>query len=441
MLVEVRDAGWASMEQAHSAFESALALLPREPLQSPWALFDTQGSRLSTLAELRGSALAFLLGVGQWMWPAVRIGFEQPAEGVIGDSPLTLRTLSLRPVIFEVSGFLLFEETDELLRLGEKAGLVPSKGLLQTRDVESGRPDADFRTSKQVWLPNEHSPVVERLDKRTANLTRIPASHNEPVQLLHYAAGEYYHGHMDWTELGLYPGQKHIWQNAHFGHQGRLATLFWYLNDVALGGETQFAKHGQPVCPYGPDGRKPMRSCIGSRDPDMVRCDLGLHVKPRRGTAILWYNHHPDGAGDRNALHSACPVGEGSTKWSANKWISIKPLNSPSPHWLADHPALEREGWPEGRAPAPANKCYIVFSSGFSADAIVYWVDGAGNEAELGTLRPATRLPLNSVLGHMFRLRAGSSETPVVRCASAYTAFELTEDFKLVEAPAVSQEL
>lgn len=51
-------------------------------------------------------------------------------------------------------------------------------------------------------------------------------------------------------------------------------------------------------------------------------------MKPRKGTAIMWYNHHHDpktgllGNLDVYSLHGGCDVLEGS-KWIANRWINI----------------------------------------------------------------------------------------------------------------------
>ncbi|KAL9692259.1 hypothetical protein quinque_015778, partial [Culex quinquefasciatus] len=47
---------------------------------------------------------------------------------------------------------------------------------------------------------------------------------------------------------------------------------------------------------------------------------LNLAVRPRKGTAIFWYNLHRNGKGNKKTLHAACPVLIGS-KWVANKWI------------------------------------------------------------------------------------------------------------------------
>ena len=63
-------------------------------------------------------------------------------------------------------------------------------------------------------------------------------------------------------------------------------------------------------------------------------CSLSMHcsqsklkVQPKKGRAIIWYNHfiNPDtewkGAVDRNSLHGGCAVHQG-TKWIANNWIN-----------------------------------------------------------------------------------------------------------------------
>jgi len=45
-----------------------------------------------------------------------------------------------------------------------------------------------------------------------------------------------------------------------------------------------------------------------------------LQVKPVRGTALLFYNLRPDGAGDPFTEHAGCPPKDGE-KWAANKWV------------------------------------------------------------------------------------------------------------------------
>eukprot|EP00931_Biecheleriopsis_adriatica_P078435 TRINITY_DN51896_c0_g1_i1.p1 TRINITY_DN51896_c0_g1~~TRINITY_DN51896_c0_g1_i1.p1 ORF type:complete len:262 (+),score=51.25 TRINITY_DN51896_c0_g1_i1:67-786(+) len=239
-------------------------------------MFDPQGRRLETLLGLREELVVFVLEVGVWMWPAVRIGFEQKVTEVgRGGVSATLKTLSVRPAVFEVKDFMSYDETEAVMKLGSAQGLVASKGTMQSADLKSGKRSSEFRTSKQAWLKNHMSPVVLELDERTSRLTRIPASHNEPVQILRYDEGNFYHGHMDWTELELYPDQKSIWIDRHMGYENRLATVFWYLNDVQHGGETIFPKFGQPICSPDSRGGPATRTCQGAADPVMSDCSKG----------------------------------------------------------------------------------------------------------------------------------------------------------------------
>ena len=57
---------------------------------------------------------------------------------------------------------------------------------------------------------------------------------------------------------------------------------------------------------------------------------LGLIVKPRRGSALLFYNHDESGAVDPTAVHAGCRVLEGE-KWGANHWILVNAAPSAPP--------------------------------------------------------------------------------------------------------------
>ncbi|GAB6021244.1 hypothetical protein CHUAL_003859 [Chamberlinius hualienensis] len=72
----------------------------------------------------------------------------------------------------------------------------------------------------------------------------------------------------------------------------RVATALFYLNDVRAGGSTVFP-------------------------------ELGIEVKPIKGSVLLWRNLLDDGNGDYRTLHAACPIITG-TKWVANLWFHEK---------------------------------------------------------------------------------------------------------------------
>eukprot|EP00929_Paragymnodinium_shiwhaense_P118553 TRINITY_DN90474_c0_g1_i1.p1 TRINITY_DN90474_c0_g1~~TRINITY_DN90474_c0_g1_i1.p1 ORF type:complete len:530 (+),score=116.00 TRINITY_DN90474_c0_g1_i1:64-1590(+) len=427
------EASWKTMEEARAALEKALSIPAREPYQSDWAMFTSQGRRIETIEDLQSRDLAFITEIGQWIWPAVHVGFEQVAQEVDGDRPKVLKTLSLRPVAFDVKDFISPEECDTIIKLGGTKNLIASEGVMQSADLAAGVAHSEFRTSKQAWLSTGDDDVIHRLDRRTANLTRVHYSHNEDVQLLRYGEGNYYHGHMDWSELELYNDQAWMWKQYHFGHQDRLGNVFWYLNDVPEGGETIFLKHNHSVCPT-----YEQRNCDGSFDPPMESCDIptALKVRPTRGSVLLWYNYHASGRGDRNSLHSGCPVGSGLIKWSANKWFSIKPFRTPPVAWMDDHPALKRMGWTgtgaNGQAMGDPNKCKVTFVNKFQQDTELVWI-GPDSEAMLATIKPGKSSSLDSFRGHKFKVRTvgGGKQSKEVTCKKEPGSFVLTKDFKL----------
>jgi len=305
--------------------------------------------------------------------------------------------------------------------------LVASKWL-QGLDLA----DDELRTSQQAWLDNHVHPVVNALDERTSNLTRVHRSHNEPVQVLRYNEGKYYHGHMDWSELELYPDQTEQWLRTHFGHNDRMATVFWYLNDVNDGGHTMFPKHGQPICP-----KYEQRNCKGAFDPDMTSCNGGLKVVPKEGAVILWYNYHPSGRGDRNALHAGCPPGKGLTKWSGNKWVNTKPFTWSEPPWIYNHPAIKRMKF-AGELPT---HCICEFRNAAEVVINIIYLDRHGDEEVVAPLAPGGKLTMSIDPPRKVKLRrrrptteAGQwqeSKTVKVPCkTNDPVVLGLTKDFK-----------
>lgn len=434
---------WKDMAEVRTALEKQLEIPPPEPLQQPWALFDYQGKRLTTVDELRNVHTAFLIMLGQWMWPGVRVGFEQQAHGVLRGEPLTLVTKSLRPVVFTISGFIRDKETDEVITLGQKGHMFNSEGQLVTADKNSKRAHNDYRTSTQAWLSNGQSEVVKALDDRTSNLTRIPTSHNEPVQLLQYAEGQFYHSHLDWTDLHLYDGQRQQMQRVHYGHNDRLATLFWYLNDVEEGGQTVFPKQGNPVCPMNSKGQR--IGCKGFQHVSPRKCDVGLQIQPKKGSVVLWYNYHADGSGDQNSEHGGCPPRKGLTKWSGNKWIGKKPQHTSPAAWMPDHPALMRIGYSDAslaaeRAASPTG-CKLWVKNKFKKTVNLMWVS-QGAETSVGSAAPGDKFSLDSHDGHSFLFKVDdTTRSSPFQCKGKMSAYFYSENGEVVKSKKKKSEL
>ena len=73
--------------------------------------------------------------------------------------------------------------------------------------------------------------------------------------------------------------------------------------------------------------------------------DGNLVVTPKRGKAVMWYNHFVDeatgwlGEMDEYSLHGGCGLWSG-VKWIANNWITS--TDAPWAHFKSDHDTEDR---------------------------------------------------------------------------------------------------
>ena len=108
----------------------------------------------------------------------------------------------------------------------------------------------------------------------------------EAFQIGLYGAGGQYLPHLDSLSEEL--SYSRVWGPNHFWIGNRIATVMFYLSDV-VGGFTAFS-------------------------------NMGVAVKPIKGSAVLWYNLDKFGNPDWLTLHGGCPTALG-IKWVSNKWI------------------------------------------------------------------------------------------------------------------------
>lgn len=183
------------------------------------------------------------------------------------------------------------EEADRLIELGGIEGYQRSADV--GRRLEDGTYDKKIyagRTSTNAWCQNEcyEDPVAKRVMERVENITGIPETNSEWLQLLRYEKSQHYNRHHD-----LIGYQKDRQCGV------RIFTLYFYLNDVEEGGGTHFP-------------------------------ELDLTVTPKRGRAVLWpsvYDHNPNVA-DPRTEHEAMPVIKG-VKYGANAWIHQRDFKNP----------------------------------------------------------------------------------------------------------------
>ena len=189
---------------------------------------------------------------------------------------------SPRVVLF--GNLLSDEECDLLVSL--------SRDKLQRSSVVNASTGAyDFhphRTSSGTYFKRGENELLQRIERRIAELVDCPIEQGEPIQVLHYQPGGEYKPHYDYFDPA-HPGNKEVLAQ---GGQ-RIATLIMYLNDVTRGGSTVFP-------------------------------EIGLDVLPRKGHAVYFAYCDEAGALDVRTLHGGSPVGSGE-KWIATKWFRQQP--------------------------------------------------------------------------------------------------------------------
>jgi prolyl 4-hydroxylase len=225
-------------------------------------------------------------------------------KSTFGRGDLVLETISMTPLVFSVDEFLRDDEIDVILELS-MPHLAPSDVTLQ--DGHETRPATDWRTSTTYWLDSSRHSVVQGIDKRTADLVKVPVGHQESVQVLRYERTQHYDQHLDYFAVGHHGHSPAVLEKIEHGYKNRMITVFWYMSEVARGGHTNFARAGGLPAPASNKG-----------------CTQGISVAPKKRKVVVFYSMLPSGEGDPMSLHAGCPVEEG-VKLSGNKWVWNKP--------------------------------------------------------------------------------------------------------------------
>ncbi|XP_060593364.1 transmembrane prolyl 4-hydroxylase-like [Ruditapes philippinarum] len=199
------------------------------------------------------------------------------------------------------------------------------------------------RVSEQTWLSSRNMPLPfwEKLLKRLSKLTQLPMEQlqiSEEMQVVSYVRGGHYHAHIDSTDT---TNRLHLpccfqtpecleidISNEEYEECCRICryiTVLYYLNDVDEGGQTAF-----PLADMSEDlfqEKFPRRGEVQTwHDLSHYCYNASVVVSPKRGTAIMWYNHLLDENGylghvDMRSFHGGCDIIKG-TKWIANNWIT-----------------------------------------------------------------------------------------------------------------------
>ncbi|XP_019730140.1 prolyl 4-hydroxylase subunit alpha-1-like [Hippocampus comes] len=168
------------------------------------------------------------------------------------------------------------------------------KALAQPRlmrsKVRDGKTEKSYpvrtRVSQNAWLKDRDHERVGRMVRRIGEITGLDMSTAEDLQVANYGVGGQYEPHVDFQRFSV---NESVEPYAHLGTGNRIATWLLYISDVQAGGATVFP-------------------------------NVGAIAWPIKGSAVFWYNLLPDGQGNYETQHAACPVLVGS-KWVANKWL------------------------------------------------------------------------------------------------------------------------
>ncbi|KAL5285639.1 hypothetical protein ACFFRR_007369 [Megaselia abdita] len=158
-----------------------------------------------------------------------------------------------------------------------------SRGKLQ-RSMVLGPTNEVFQYHKGRTSTSGHLNDKKLLDKlifRMANMTNLEVARfpDDYLTITNYGIGSFYKTHHDifFTDIDEKKGN-------------RIATVMFYLSEVDVGGSTVFP-------------------------------DLHLNVKPRKGSALVWFNLKRSGAHNLQMRHAACSLVKGE-KLIATYWIS-----------------------------------------------------------------------------------------------------------------------
>lgn len=257
---------------------------------------------------------------------------------------LEWHVLSQDPYVVAMDDFISSAEAEQLIELASDGRLKEAmvkgvQGNTATSNLES-----EVRSGKTAFLkaPEENSnPLLQHIIKRIHRLTYIPQQNGES-QVANYKVGQKFTFHRDSSN-----------DFSDMNNQ-RLATFIVYLNDVEAGGETIFP-HSYRVCDQssrgtriGPDGKS--RSLISHC------CELNwpgvLKIPPRRGRAVLFFNHHYFTQElNQKSQHAGCPVQAGD-KWIFQRFLFTHPYQKVGPKtfdarfdglpWTFNRPVVDR---------------------------------------------------------------------------------------------------
>ncbi|SPR01584.1 unnamed protein product (mitochondrion) [Plasmodiophora brassicae] len=236
-----------------------------------------------------------------------RTTFGYWGNDTAGIAPLDLEveTISTSPRIVRIDNLLSPEECTAMVAAANSSF---ERSQVSDSAFVSEAMYSEDRTSSSFFMAANVTPGAEHVTRRILDLMRFPFAGWEDLdrraeifQMLHYGPGQEYRAHTDWFAA---LGEDNCHDSEILRGRNRFATVFIYLSDVEEGGETAF----------------PLAKGFEYEGSVDEACTYGFRVRPKLGSAIIFYSMLPDGNLDELSLHSGCPVVSGE-KYAANAWF------------------------------------------------------------------------------------------------------------------------
>ena len=368
--------------------ETGKLLLPHmtEGYGAPWRVYKANGVRVlkaGDLAPIDGNVMrVYVVPHGlQWMWPSNEIGSSVvvPHVKTSTGADVVLTTASISPRVFEIDGFLTDAEVEEII--AEASAITDdSNGMMRSTTGHNGEVSS-MRTSDNAWLNSQTVNTVVK--KRAFELLRMHTKHSKAdstssfydeladgIQVLRYNVTNGYREHHDYFPIGS-DDSNHNYDPTRHG-SNRYATIFLYLSDVELGGQTAFPKATREPTEESQAALALAEELFTEKhqwEEDAVRkCFASYATKPRKSSAILFYSQTPIGEMDPMSLHTGCPVLKGK-KWAANLWV-----------WNADRAS---QSIVRGARASSHDGIHVSFHNAMDVVMHAYWQPNAGSRKGL----------------------------------------------------------
>ncbi|KAK2615443.1 hypothetical protein N8I77_002197 [Diaporthe amygdali] len=228
--------------------------------------------------------------------------------------------LSTDPVLIYIDEFVTPFEAEYLISL---ANFEPS-----TIGLTDQLTNTTIRRSHSAILPdvvdkNVSNPVIECiLQRASAFQGYVPMVHTEPLQLVRYQAGEYYHEHYD------------AWKGNDPDTQGNRDTSFFVIlrSEGLLDSEDQGRQITPPLgarASAGTSFPRLRRRFADEKLCEVIECGEGVEgivAKPIARSALFWTNLFENGTVHPGSLHQGLdlPPGKGE-KIGMNIWTWNRP--------------------------------------------------------------------------------------------------------------------